>query len=158
VSLRPFDPTTDVDAWIRQNNRAFATHPDQGTQTPASLAATLAEPWVDLAGFLVADDPDRPGELAGSCWTRRHPADETDPELGEIFVIGVDPSWHGRGLGARLVLAGLDHLASRDLATAMLYVDATNEPARRLYRRLGFEPHRRRRVSTAPIETPAAAP
>jgi mycothiol synthase len=152
LALRPFEPGRDVEAWVRQNNRAFADHPDQGTQTSASLSATLAEPWVDLAGFLVADDPSRPGELAGSCWTRHHPASDTAPELGEIFVIGVDPTWHGRGLGAQLVLAGLDHLADRGLATAMLYVDATNEPARRLYGRLGFEPRLRRRVSSAPCE------
>jgi mycothiol synthase len=150
LPLRPFDPAADGPAWLRQNNRAFVDHPDQGDQRPDTLAATLAEPWVDLEGFLVADDPDRPGELAGSCWTRRHPATDQDPELGEIFVIGVDPSHHGHGLGAQLVLAGLDHLSRSGTTTAMLYVEATNDPARRLYERLGFEPHRVRRIASEP--------
>jgi mycothiol synthase len=158
VALRPFDPERDTNAWVRQNNRAFAHHRDQGDQSAASLAATLAEPWVDLAGFLVADDPERPGELAGSCWTRVHPPAPPDPALGEIFVIGVDPTCHGRGLGALLVLAGLDHLSEQGISTAMLYVDATNEAARRLYRRLGFEPHLRRRVSSAPPASGLGAP
>jgi mycothiol synthase len=144
LGLRPFDPSRDASSWVRCNNRAFADHPDQGTQTSATLHATLAEPWVDLAGFSVADDPDRPGELAGSCWTKVHPATEADPALGEIFVIGVDPTHHGRGLGARLVLHGLEHLARQGVETAMLYVEHDNAPARSLYERLGFLVHHRR--------------
>jgi mycothiol synthase len=146
VALRPFAPSTDAEAWVRTNNRAFATHPDQGTQTIETLAATLAEPWVDLTGFLVTDDPDRPGELAGSCWTRIHPPTGDDPQLGEIFVIGVDPSQHGKGLGRTLVLAGLDHLAWSGVTTGMLYVEADNEPALGLYRKLGFDVHHRYRI------------
>lgn len=146
LALRPFRPSTDAEAWIRANNRAFADHPSQGTQTAETLAATLAEPWVDLDGFLVIDDPDRPGELAGSCWTRVHPATADDPALGEIFVIGVDPLHHGEGLGRSLVLAGLDHLAWSGVTTGMLYVEANNDPALQLYRRLGFQVHLRHRI------------
>ena len=141
VALRPFEPGRDEASWVRQNNRAFATHPSQGSQTSTTLGRTLAEPWVDLDGFLVADDPDRAGELAGSCWTRVHPADGTDAELGEIFVIGVDPDQRIRGLGTTLVLAGLDHLAAGGTRTAMLYVEGDNDRARALYDRLGFTAH-----------------
>jgi mycothiol synthase len=146
LRLRPFDPDRDAAAWVRQNNRAFASHPSQGTQTLETLAATLAEPWVDLDGFLVTDDPDQPGALAGSCWTRVHPATDDDPALGEIFVIGVDPDHHGRHLGRSLVLAGLDHLAWSGTAVGMLYVEADNAPALRLYDRLGFTVHLRHRI------------
>ncbi len=149
VATRPFDPSplgTDRAAWIRANNRAFAAHPDQGRETEATLQARLDEPWFDPAGFLVVDDPTRPGELAGSCWTKVHPATATEAALGEIYVIGVDPSQQGSGLGAALVLAGLDHLAGLGLATAVLFVEADNEPALGLYERLGFAIHGRRRV------------
>jgi mycothiol synthase len=148
LRLRPFSPARDAEAWVRQNNRAFAHHPSQGAQTLDTLRATLAEAWIDLDGFLVLDDADRPGELAGSCWTRVHPADDLDPALGEIFVIGVDPAHHGERLGLALVLAGLDHLAWSGTTVGMLYVEADNEPALRLYRRLGFDVHLHHRIYT----------
>ncbi len=146
LRLRPFRAGLDEDAWIRSNNRAFADHPDQGRETRATLGARMAEAWFDPDDLLLLDDPERPGELAGSCWTKRHPPTVTDPALGEIYVIGVDPSRQGRGLGPALVLGGLDHLAGRGLPTAVLYVDLDNRPARALYDRLGFTIHRRRRV------------
>ncbi|MEO6629539.1 MAG: mycothiol synthase [Aquihabitans sp.] len=154
LPLRAFVPGTDDDAWLRVNNRAFASHPDQGQQTNATLRAQRAEPWFDPAGFLVADDPSRPGELSGFCWTKVHEATDIDPALGEIYVIGVDPAHRGEGLGPVFTMAGLDYLAAKDLDTAVLYVEADNEPALRLYDRLGFATHRRRRVYNRPVKTP----
>jgi len=74
------------------------------------------------------------------------------PGSGEIYVIAVDPAHHGEGLGAALVLAGLDHMTERGVTTATLYVDETNTAARSLYNRLGFVVHHRRRVRTTPME------
>jgi mycothiol synthase len=63
--------------------------------------------------------------------------------IGEVYVLGVDPAAllageRVRGLGAPLTAAGLAYLAARGLTTVMLYVEGDNEPALRLYRRLGF--------------------
>jgi len=152
VAVRPLRPgTTDEEAWVRCNNRSFAGHPDQGHETVASLRATMAEPWFDPAGLLVADGHppvDEGGDLDGFCWTKVHPADGDGPRRGEIYVIGVDPSAGGRGLGRSLVVAGLAHLAAGGVGLALLYVDADNAPARRLYDGLGFTLHRTRRVRT----------
>jgi mycothiol synthase len=133
LDVRPFRPGEDDDAWLEVNNRAFHWHPDQGGWTAADLAARLAEPWIDVAGFLVHE---RDGRLAGFCWTKIH-ADERPP-FGEIFVVAVDPDFHGAGLGRPLVLAGLDWLARQGLREAILYVEATNEPAIAVYESLGF--------------------
>lgn len=146
LATRPFRPDEDEAGWLRANNRAFASHPDQGSETPATLASRASEDWFDRDDFLVVDDPDRPGELAGFCWTKVHPPTDDDGALGEIYVIGVDPDHQGEGLGRALVLAGLDHLAARGIPTATLFVEADNAPARALYQRLGFSTHRRRRV------------
>jgi mycothiol synthase len=135
VEVRPFAPGQDDDAWLAVNNRAFADHPEQGGWTAATLRRRMAEPWFDPKGFLLAWDADG---LAGFCWTKVHPPTATDPELGEIFVIGVDPSRQGSGLGRALVVGGLASLADRGVRTGMLFVDGDNEGALRLYASLGF--------------------
>ena len=61
--------------------------------------------------------------------------------LGEIYVIAVDPDFHGLGLGRALTVAGLQSLSERGIGTGMLYVDDDNTAALSLYRSLGFEDH-----------------
>jgi len=138
VTVRGFEPDRDEAAWIAVNNRAFARDPDQGGWVEATLRRREHEAWFDATGFLLAEDG---RGLAGFCWTRLHPASPPiEPvALGEIYVIGVDPDRRGAGFGRRLVLAGLADLHDRRGATVgMLFVDATNDAALRLYESIGF--------------------
>lgn len=139
LTVRAFRGGSDADEVLRVNNRAFRWHPDQADWDADRLAAALAQDWVDLDDVLVHEGPE--GAIDGFCWTRLHPATAAGPARGEIYLIAADPDRHGTGLGRALVLAGLDHLAARGVDTALLYVEADNEPAQRLYRRLGFTRH-----------------
>jgi mycothiol synthase len=133
IDVRTFRVGEDEDAFLALNAEAFANHPEQGGLTRAGLEERIAEPWFDPEGFFVAA---RDGELVGFHWTKVH-GDETPP-FGEVYVVGVSPSEQGGGLGKRLTLTGLQHLASRGLEQVILYVEADNAPAIAVYERLGF--------------------
>ena len=133
LPLRAFRPGSDEVAWLDTNNRAFATHPEQGHWDLATLLEREGEAWFDPAGFLVLEAE---GRMAGSCWTKVHA--EARPPMGEIYVIGVDPDFHGRGWGRALTRAGLEWLAEQGLSVGMLYVEADNRAAVGLYRSMGF--------------------
>jgi mycothiol synthase len=137
VRLRPFTVGADEPEFLRVNNAAFAWHPEQGGWDAEHVRLREAEPWFDPAGFLLAVDArDR---LLGFHWTKVH-ADAGDGggPIGEVYVLGVDPAAQGMRLGAALTLAGLQHLRDKGLERVMLYTEADNAAAVRLYQKLGF--------------------
>jgi mycothiol synthase len=134
LTVRAFRPGHDEAQWLEVNARAFAEHREQGQWTIDDLRDREAAPWFDPAGFLVAESG---GRLVASCLTKVHSA--LDPPAGEIYVISVDPDWHGKGLGRAMTVAGLAHLASRGMRRGVLYVDDDNPTAVATYRSLGFD-------------------
>lgn len=58
--------------------------------------------------------------------------------FGAIQNLGVTPRHRGRGIGGALLLMALQGFQQVGLKRAFLEVTAENEPAIRLYRRLGF--------------------
>ncbi len=141
IPTRDFVPGVDDDAWLAVNNRAFADHGEQGGWTHDDLRLRVAESWFDPVGFRIHEID---GLMAAFCWTKLHR--ETEPVIGEIYVIAVDPDFHGQGLGKQLTLAGLDSIAARGVGEANLYVDAANVAAVGLYDHLGFTIHRSRQA------------
>jgi mycothiol synthase len=138
VVVRTYRGTDDDAELLRVNNAAFSWHPEQGGLTAGDISERRAEPWFDPAGLFLAFD-EKTDALLGFHWTKVHP---DEPGLGEVYVLGVDPSAQGCGLGRVLTLIGLRHLAERlsgaDDPTVMLYTEADNTAAVRTYEGLGF--------------------
>ena len=153
VTIRTFVPGVDDESWLTLNRRAFADHPEQGSWTLDDLHQRMDESWFDPAGFFLAEHD---GSLIGFHWTKvhgnagstgrhAHEHDEHPHEhlhghepIGEVYVVGVDPSAHGHGLGRLLTVIGLRHLRACGLLDVMLYVDESNTAAIKLYESLGF--------------------
>ncbi len=136
VTVRPFVPGRDEAAWVEVNARAFVDHPEQGRLAIADLVAREGEDWFDPAGLLLAE---RDGRLLAAVWTKVHPAGAYGPDpVGEIYALGVHPDAQRLGVGRALSRLALDHLAERHLTEAVLYTEATNEPALRTYTWAGF--------------------
>ena len=141
MAVRPFRVGQDEQAWLAVNARAFAGHAEQGRMTMTDLRERMTEPWFDPQGFLVVEDrtqTDADGipRMAAFHWTKVEP-DQAD--TGEVYVVGVDPDYQGRGLGKAVTLLGLQHLRAVGVETATLYVDGDNPAAIATYHRLGFE-------------------
>lgn len=147
VPTRSFRPGLDDRSWLEVNNAAFHWHPEQGGWDQTTLGQRMREAWFDPDGFLLHE---RDGRLAAFCWTKIH--HDVTPAIGEIYVIAVHPDFHGLGLGRALTVAGLASIASRAISTALLYVDADNEPAVGLYRELGFTVHSSNRTFVVDLE------
>lgn len=136
IIIRPMVIGTDDDEFLAVNAAAFAWHPEQGRLDAAGFAAERAQEWFDEDGFFVAEAATNPGTLLGFHWTKIHR--EVSPAVGEVYVIGVHPERAVRRLGSALLSAGLDYLAQTGLGRVILYVEADNERAVRLYERFGF--------------------
>lgn len=136
-TLRNFEPQHDEDAWLEQNNAAFADHPEQGAWRREDLAERTQEPWFDPSGFLLLE---MDGRIAASCWTKVH---ELYPDrFGEIYVISVHPDFQGHHLGRVMVTQGLAALRRKGVSQAALFVDESNTGAGNLYESLGFRVER----------------
>ncbi len=61
-------------------------------------------------------------------------------EDGHITTVAVDPPWHRRGIGSRLLLALFDQAEQRAVRNVTLEVRMSNGAAQTMYRRFGFAP------------------
>jgi mycothiol synthase len=134
LEIRTFNPDTDLDAWLRCNQKAFAEHPEQGQWSKANFLQRTSESWFDPNGLKVAISE---SDIVGYGWTKVDDAN-ADSKLGEIYIVGISPEWQKKGLGKAFTIDGLRYLRKLNLNTALLYVDVENKNAIALYESLGF--------------------
>lgn len=133
VEIRSFAPG-DEDGWLAVNNAAFDWHPEQGGQSRADIDAVVTAADFDPDTLIIAA---RDGEIIGFHQTK---ITDTDAEgrLGEVYVVGVDPRIHAKGVGKALTIEGMRRMVAAEAETIELYVESDNAPALGLYERLGF--------------------
>ena len=130
-----FDPSSHKQEWLDLNNLIFAKHPDQGNWAMADLENRMHEPWFDSKGFFLAIEDKK---IIGFCWTKIHNEFVNQDPIGELYVIGVDPTHSGKGIGRAICTEGLLYLKGLGIKEAILYVDDDNEAGKGLYKSLGF--------------------
>ncbi len=137
ASVRPFRPGADDEMWLDLNNRVFAGHPENGEWTMDDFSARLSQPWFRPDDLLILEID---GDPAGFHWLKVEER-EGEGRVGEVYVIGAAPEYHGRGLGRFLLATGLTHLSERSVDAVAVYVDQSNERAVALYESFEFHHH-----------------
>src|SRR5699024_10617007 len=116
IHVRTFTPGQDEDAWLAVNARAFADHHEQRCLTRADLDARMAQPWIDLSMFFIAEEVSST-RLLGSLLVK------IEGTVGEIYALGVHPDAQGRGVGGLLIAHAMAALAGAGLDRLELYVE-----------------------------------
>ena len=130
LEVRPL-ADDEIDELISLNNDAFGGHREAGALTRSAFDRIAREPWFDLLGIVVSEDP---RGLAAFCWTKVHPGG-----VGEVYRIGVRSDLRGSGLGRGMTLAGFADLSQRrGCRQGTLWVDEANAAAISLYESLGM--------------------
>ena len=119
-------------------NRAFADHWGYHPNTAETIAYDISLSHRSPLDIVVICEED---SLSGYCWTEIIDLTVNSGEIkhGIIYMIGTDPEYRGKGIGKKVLLAGLSYLKSRGINTVSLSVDSENRVAYELYRSMGFE-------------------
>lgn len=147
MNLRPYAPADEaeiIDLSLRAWAPVFASiervmspelyrefhQPDWHTTQRESVQATLrdeaVQTWVCL----------RDGHVVGFVSIRR-----ASEQIGEIYMVAVDPNHQRQGLGDALVSKALELIRAHGATVAMVDTggDPGHAPARRTYEKTGFE-------------------
>ncbi|MFP8956462.1 ribosomal protein S18-alanine N-acetyltransferase [Natrialbaceae archaeon A-CW3] len=126
---------------IRQAERAdlLAIVRIENASFPQPWPYDAFETFLGEPGFLVAETPDT--QIAGYVVSDVTPNYGRD--IGHIKDVAVHPACRGDGVGSALLGRALAVLSSNGAHTVKLEVRESNDGAKRLYRRFGFDPLRR---------------
>ena len=117
-------------------NRSFAGTWGYNPNTVEEIVYCINLSRCSPKDVVLAYDGDK---IIGYCWTRITDETTTGERKGQIFMLGVDPDYRGRGIGKGVLLAGLSYLQSKGLPVAELTEDSMSKAACSLYRSVGFK-------------------
>lgn len=135
---------------LRVNNEAFSWHPEQGGWDMARWERAQEAAWFDPDGVFLLwitpenatahPDAEQSTRLAGFHWTKCSSSQlvNNGGMVGEVYVIGLASEVQGKGVGKFLTTVGVDRLRQSGCEQVILYVEADNVPAVKVYERLGF--------------------
>ncbi len=144
--IRPFDLARDLHALADLVEVAFKSELDAtGSRMVADMRNMVrAGPLIWLlnplflfmarfmGGYVWTEDDKLVGNVTLSLESQHR-------GVWSISNVAVDPSYQGRGIARRLVAAAIQQARDEDGHWVILEVRVDNEPAQRLYRRLGFQ-------------------
>lgn len=134
-------PATDCDGLeLRRAERAdlLAVFRIESASFPQPWPYDAFERFLGTPGFLVAElDRQVVGYVIADV-VRNHGS-----PVGHVKDLAVHPDRRGLGVGSSLLSAALSAIATSGARSVRLEVRESNAPARRLYRRFGFDPLRR---------------
>lgn len=100
----------------------------------------FSDPWSEKSVASELDNPlslwliaEADGEVAG------YVGSQTVLDSADMMNLAVSPSFRRQGIGERLVNRLTEALGEKGVKTLLLEVRISNEPARELYQKLGFE-------------------
>lgn len=126
----------EEDKLVQIQNRSFAGTWGYNPNTVEEITYRVNLSDSSPEDVLLAYEGDK---VIGYCWTRTTRETVSSERKGQIFMLGVEPDYRGRGVSKRLLLAGLAYLRSKGLRVAELTVDSENKAACALYRSVGFK-------------------
>ncbi len=126
----------EEDKLVQIQNRSFAGSWGYNPNTVEEITYRVNLSDSSPEDVLLAYEGDK---VIGYCWTKTTRKTVSSERKGQIFMLGVDPDYRGKGISKRLLLAGLAYLKSKGLQVTSLTVDSRNKVAYALYRSVGFK-------------------
>ena len=127
----------EEDKLTQIQNRAFAGTGGYNPNTVEEIIYRTSLSTSSPGDIVLAYKGDK---VIGYCWTGVVcEGGATSKRKGQIFMLGVDPDYRGKGAGRKVLLAGLAHLKSKGLQVAELGTERENKIARALYKSVGFK-------------------
>jgi mycothiol synthase len=128
----------EEDKLTQIQNRSFAGYWDYNPNTVETITYRLNLGNRSPEDVVLACDGDK---IIGYCWTEVIDEEKTttSERKGRIYMVGTDPDYRNRGVGRKVLLAGIAHLKNKGIQVAELTVDSENKVAYALYQSIGFK-------------------